>query len=154
LLLALPGCSRLSTPQPAPGEHTIKLVVLQGPGSGTLALVPITIAGEGPFNFALDTGASHSVIDRELADSLRLPVAGPATEVAGVGAVSEATPVRVKEWRVGTVELPAGTLMVVDMPKSSRALKMHGLLGSDVLSRFGAIRVDYVNKELTLRPRE
>ena len=154
LLLALPGCNRLSTPQVAPGEHSVKLVVVQGPGEGTLALVPVTLEGQGPFNFALDTGASHSVIDRDLADRLHLPVAGAATKVAGVGAVSEATPVRIKEWSLGSVELPAGTLMVVDMPASSRDLKMHGLFGSDILSRFGAVRIDYVNKELTLRPRE
>jgi hypothetical protein len=157
LCLVLAGCQR-GCRQGAPPvltgtAQTIKLVVLQGPSTGTMALVPVTIEGHGPYNFALDTGASHSAIDRELAIELNLPVAGAPTKVAGVGSISQAVPVHVSEWRAGNVELPAGTLVTLEMPATSRDLKLHGLLGSDVLSRYGAVKVDYVGKELTLHPK-
>ncbi len=67
-------------------------------------------------------------------------------------ATSEAIPVRVKQWRVGDVPLPAGILVVLDMPRESRKFQLQGLLGSDVLSRFHAIEVDYKGKVLTLHP--
>jgi hypothetical protein len=147
------GCGSGSPPVLPGGAHSIRLVIIQGPSTGTMALVPVTIEGQGPFNFALDTGASHSAIDRELAERLNLPVTGKPTKVAGVGAISEAVPVKVSEWRAGDVELPAGTLVTLEMPSTSRDLKLQGLLGSDVLSRYGAVKVDYVGKELTLHPK-
>ncbi len=147
------GCGSAPPPVISGGAHAIPLVVIQGPSTGTMALVPVTIDGQGPFNFALDTGASHSAIDRELAERLNLPVTGKPTKVAGVGSISEAIPVRVNEWRAGDVELPPGTLVTLEMPSTSRDLKLQGLLGSDVLSRYGAVKVDYVGRELTLHPR-
>jgi len=44
--------------------------------------------GEGPFSFALDTGASHSVIDEDLAERLKLPRGGPDIEITGVAATA------------------------------------------------------------------
>jgi hypothetical protein len=81
-LLAAAGCRRGAVeqagapPSQAGDGQTVSLLVLQGPGGSTLALVPVFIDGQGPFAFALDTGASHSVIDKDLAEQLGLPAAG------------------------------------------------------------------------------
>jgi predicted aspartyl protease len=37
-----------------------------------LLLVPVTVNGRGPYDFVVDTGASHVVIDTALADELGL----------------------------------------------------------------------------------
>jgi hypothetical protein len=157
-LLPLAGCQRGAEQQPAASptggaEQAVRLVVLQGPGGSTLALAPVFIDGRGPFAFALDTGASYSVIDQELADELNLPSAGPPVEVTGVAATAEAGQVRAGGWRVGVVPLPGDTMVTLDLSEPNRRLKLRGLLGSDVLSRFGAVTVDYAHQRLVLRPR-
>jgi|SRR6187402_23954 len=45
-------------------------------GENSRIVVPVTINGAGPFNFLLDTGSSDTVIERKLAEELRLPPAG------------------------------------------------------------------------------
>ena len=41
-------------------------------GRQVLALVPVTIDGKGPYTFALDTGASQSLVDSQIARDLRV----------------------------------------------------------------------------------
>jgi hypothetical protein len=153
----LAGCQRRGpdVPPPAPlpeGEQAVRLTVLRGAG-GAMAFVPIYINGQGPFAFALDTGASHSVVSTEVAEQLGLPVAGPPVQTAGVISVGELIPVRVESWRVGDVELPPLTLARVNIPNPpGRQVRLDGLLGSDVLSRYGVIKVDYDGQVLILSP--
>jgi hypothetical protein len=153
------GCRRgteMQTGVPETGdgrEHSVSLLVLEGPGGSTLALAPVYINDLGPFAFALDTGASHSVIDEQLAEELGLPVVGPPIEMTGVAATAQALQVRVGKWRVGEVELPRRTLACIPLSEPNRRLKLRGLLGSDMLSRFGAITVDYRRQRLSFRNR-
>ena len=56
-------------------------------GKQVLELVPVTIDGKF-FTFALDTGASRSMIDSQVARKLAVPKAGSAGKVAGVNAVT------------------------------------------------------------------
>jgi hypothetical protein len=164
MLAVMTGCVRVvreDPPAPLPdGELAVRLVILEGPGGGTMALVPVMIAGQGPFTFALDTGASHSLVDREIAEQLNLSVGETPIEVTGVGAVSEAQPVELSQWSLGDedsnghVPLPPRTLVTMELAAGSRGLKLQGLLGSDVLSEFDQIRVDYRGQMLTLHPRQ
>ena len=150
-LLALIGCHHDGNSAATGNEQSVPLFVLQGPSGSTLALVPVYLNGQGPFAFALDTGASQSVVDEDLADQLKLPKDGPAVEMTGVSATAEATQVRVNAWRVGDVELPGRSMVCLKLSAANRRVKMRGLLGSDVLSRFGAVTVDYNNQRLLLR---
>jgi RNA-binding protein YhbY len=159
--LLLTGCQRTcpppSGPTPAPlpaGQRAVRLLVEQDDAGNTLAFVPVTINGHGPYRFTLDTGASISTIDAELAHDLHLPEDGSPVKVAGVGAVTEAIPVRVEHWRVGDIELPARRIVRVHLPEPDRKAGMKGLLGSDILSRFGAILVDYRGEVLVLHPKD
>jgi predicted aspartyl protease len=131
----------------------VPLLVLDGPGGARLAFVPVSIDGQGPFAFALDTGASQSVIDKELADQLGLPKVGQAVELTGVAATTEAEETRIGSWRAGDVQMPVDTVVAVRLNAVSRQVKMRGLLGSDVLSRFGAVTVDYEHRRLLFRSR-
>jgi hypothetical protein len=41
-----------------------------------MIIVPVTINETGPFDFLFDTGSSHTIIDRKLAEKLHLPTTG------------------------------------------------------------------------------
>jgi Aspartyl protease len=156
-VLTATGCQRheeQSHLAPLPkGELAVRLLVLHGPGGTAMALVPVYINGQGPFTFALDTGASHTLIDREIADRLNLEAVGEPVETTGVSAEAEALPVRVQKWRVGDIKLPPRTLITLRMAEPSRRFKLQGLLGSDILSQFGVVQIDYKGQVLTLRPK-
>ncbi len=63
-------------------------------------LVPVTINGQGPFRFVLDTGANRSVLTPQLAAHLSLPVSATnrliMTGVTGSAAVPTVTVDRLK----------------------------------------------------------
>jgi hypothetical protein len=136
---------------PAPGDDLeVDLEVVEGPEGSTLAYVPVFIDEEGPFLFALDTGASNSVVTESVADELGLEVVG---EVTGVTGQAEAERVQVTSWRMGEVDLGARPILSLDLATGpAGGQELQGLLGSDVLSEFGAITVDYDEGVLRLRP--
>jgi hypothetical protein len=112
-------------------------------------LVDVCIEGRGPYPFVLDSGAGESIIDRRLATTLRLANDGSPSEFAGVGCVGTAQPVGVPSWSVAGVALAAQSLTAATLPDFGRAGQPVGLLGSDVLSRFGAVRLDFSAQTLT-----
>jgi predicted aspartyl protease len=57
---------------PDSAELEVELVIAEGPGDSTLAFVPVFIDDEGPFRFALDTGASDTAVHLPLAEDLGL----------------------------------------------------------------------------------
>lgn len=140
--------ARLAMP---PGEHVVHIKVLQGQEGGTMVFLPVWINGQGPFTFALDTGASHTLIDSTLADALGLGVTGKKVEMTGVAATAQADQVRVQGWRLGNVPLPPYTLISMPMAKLEQDSGMKGLLGSDILSKFEVITLDYGRQVLLLR---
>jgi len=154
--LMLPGAEQSTAPTAAAGEHggtelaalgnRLVPMTIVHPGSGTLALVPVTIGGQGPMKFVLDTGSSSSVVDRSVAQRLSLPPAGKARRAAGVACATTMQPVRVATWQVGAVDLPAQNLDSIALAIPG----LTGLLGSDVLYRFGTITVDYASARLVL----
>jgi hypothetical protein len=157
---------KLSTPGTPKGEQTISIQVIAKTGAhrSALALVPVYIDERGPFPFALDTGASRSLISSALAHELHLPETGSAGVVSGVTGSSRAVDVRVDNWRAGKVPLPP-TLVAAMLPSSKEGSRPAeppqghrrvrgpvGLLGSDVMSRYGKIAVDYDRSLLILDP--
>ncbi|WP_165986469.1 retropepsin-like aspartic protease [Streptomyces sp. YIM 98790] len=115
-----------------------------------LAFVPVSISGQGPFMFALDTGASASVVDEAVADRVGLPRTGERRSVSGVLGTGEVPVAEVEQWEVGEVALEPGEVTVVDLGPPRGGGGIQGLLGSDVLSDFGSITVDYDDEVLTL----
>jgi Aspartyl protease len=157
---------KLSTPGTPKGEQTVSIQVIAKTGAqrSALALVPVYIDEHGPFPFALDTGASRSLISSALAQKLHLPETGSAGVISGIAGSSRAVNIRVDNWRAGKVPLPP-TLVAAMLPSSkevnqpaepahghSRLSGPVGLLGSDVMSRYGKIAVDYDKSLLILDP--
>jgi len=105
--------------------------------------VNVCIGNQGPYPFILDTGAGQSTIDAGLAHRLHLASAGPATEFAGVGCTGTAQPVSVDSWSLDGIPLSAQQLTAATLPQMGGPGEPVGLLGSDVWSRFGAIRINF-----------
>ena len=132
--------------QPA-GPPSIRLRVVSG-SAGVWAFAKVFIGGKGPFTFTVDTGASHSVVDYDLVRRLHLRTVGEPLTVTGITCRGSAARLRMGKWRVGRVRLPAAEIQTIDMPDPGGGVD--GLLGSDILSRFGTISVDYGNERLLL----
>jgi len=113
-------------------------------------LVNVCIDGQGPYPFVIDSGAGESIIDAHLAAQLHLTDDGSSTEFEGVGCSGQAQPVRVTTWSVAGVVLDAQVLTAATLPDFGVPGQPVGLLGSDVLSRFGAVRLDFAAQTLTL----
>jgi predicted aspartyl protease len=118
----------------------------------TVVLVGVCVDGKGPYPFVLDTGAATSVISRTFADNAGLPQVGPTGSLGAVGCRVGARLISISHWSLGSVRLARQSVVVVKM---SRGLsQVDGLIGSDVLSRFGAIQINYDSQVLTLSRRE
>ncbi len=150
-LLVPAGCLNRSVvvESPRTSGAQVPLTILRA-GDQALAFVPVYIDGQGPFAFALDTGASHSLIEKRLADRLGLPTDNRAVRLSGITAVATGRQVWVGRWKVGEVALPARLLVTLDLNQNDTESGMQGLLGSDVLSQFGRVTIDYKNGTLTL----
>lgn len=112
-------------------------------------MVNVCIGGHGPYPFVLDSGAGESIIDRRLATKLQLARHGSPTEFGGVGCTGSAQPVAVPAWSVAGVTLAPQEVTAATLPDFGGAGQPVGLLGSDVLSRFGAVRLDFTAQTLT-----
>ncbi len=113
-------------------------------------MVDVCIGTHGPYPFVLDSGAGQSTIDAGLAHRLHLASAGAAEEFAGVGCTGTARPVTVGAWSLDGIPLAGQELTAATLPQMGGKGEAVGLLGSDVLSRFGALRIDFTAGALVL----
>jgi hypothetical protein len=123
-------------------------VIRQGPAA--IALAPVCIAGQGPYAFVVDSGAGTSSFDTQLVKQLHLAANGPTESIGAVSCTTKATPTSGPSWSVGNVPLAAQTVSSIDIPGFGLRNAVSGLLGSDVLSRFGAVQLDYKHQSMTL----
>lgn len=134
------GCGGAS-PWPGGGQRVpLAVSVVAGQVAES---VNVCVGGRGPFPFVLDTGAGQSTIDAGLARRLHLRAAGPAVTYDGVGCSGVARPVSVGSWSLEGVGLAPQQLNAATLPQMGGRGEPVGLLGSDVLSRFGTVRVDF-----------
>jgi len=119
-------------------------------GSGWSTTVAVCIEGHGPFRFLLDTGAGSSLVDGQLAGQLHLPVVGPTAQPVDVGCTTTSRQVYLGDWSVGGVPLVPQPVSTADVPGFGGPHEPVGVLGGDVLSRFGAVRIDFRSDRLTV----
>jgi predicted aspartyl protease len=131
----------------AHGTSTVPLVILKAKDGETLALARVVIHGRA-FPFLIDTGSSKTLVDVALARTLHLKTVGKPINVTGVGCSESARKVRIGRWEIGGQTLP--TIIATSSVIAGANGKAFGLLGSDVLSHFGAIGLDYAHSQLTL----
>jgi hypothetical protein len=145
------GCGG-SGPSSSTRSLTVKIEVLRH-GKQVLAVVPVTIDGKGPYRFALDTGASQSLVDTAVAKELKAPKTGVKQRIAGIASVSKLATITVARWSIGSVRLPPTTVIETNLPFGNADGGVQGLLGSDMLSQFDTITIDYDHSRLVLHHR-
>jgi predicted aspartyl protease len=144
------GCGASSVP--AGGHATIPAkFVRQGVSASSAAqiVVGVCVNGEGPFTFLVDTGASLSYIDSGLAKRLHIPAVGEAVNNSSLGCNRTVRFVSGPRLSIGGVALdtqPVGTGTVA----SPSTPGLNGLIGSDILSRFGEVRIDFARQQITV----
>jgi hypothetical protein len=145
------GCPAVSPPTGAGNAAVSRVpvkVIKQGPAA--IVLAPVCVAGHGPYAFVVDSGATTTSFDSQLVKTLHLPSNGPTQTVTGANCTTKETPVSGPSWSVGNVALAPQTISGIDIPGFGLRDAPSGLLGSDVLSRFGAIQLDYQHESLAL----
>lgn len=155
LLGLLAACSVQLTPQASGspssgGGVTIPIQVVEGQNGATVVLLPVTIDGSGPYTFALDTGASTSLVDTPLAQKLNLQPVGTPAPISGIASTTPAQPIRIAHWHVEGLTLPADTAVAADLNGAQRGSGLKGLVGSDVWRMLGTITIDYKAQTLTV----
>jgi len=160
------GCNSSAAPVARPVVPGIQLPVFEkscAPQPGPRSVVPIRvvgraaivanvcIGGEGPFPFLVDTGGSTTLVDSSLAARLHLAlVDGPRT-VSSFTCKRQISFAAASRWSVGNTTLLPQTVEVGTV-QSPALPNLDGVLGSDTLSSFGAVRIDYRQQTLTLGP--
>lgn len=154
VLTSLAGCTvqlgQVQQIDPHSGGITVPVRVLHDGGGATVVLIAVTIKNHGPYTFIVDTGAEVSLIDTQLSRLLDLHVTGATHQVSGIGGSQEAVPVAVSSWHADKLRLPGTTIDSGDFSAERRASGYVGLLGSDILTQFGIVTIDYTNGTLTV----
>lgn len=108
------------------------------------------VDGAGPFPFVVDTGAPLTLFDTHFLDHVHLAADAPVGVLRQPGCTVVVLHDSVHRWSIGPIGLTGQSVSVVRMPGFGLEGQPVGLLGSDVLSRFGSIRIDYATQRLTV----
>jgi predicted aspartyl protease len=140
----------------APADSAAGEIALEFAGRGDAAiLVPVHVNGQGPFRLVLDTGATLTCLDQEVAQRLELPEARGVVGVgAGVGGSGQMSLVRIDSVRVGAARAEGMTGCALDLRHTGAVgLDIDGLLGLDFLRAF-RVTIDFEREVLILQSAE
>lgn len=110
-------------------------------------VAPVTVNGQGPFRFIVDTGANRSVLSHRLAEQLGLVATGVG-QVHSINSVSEAPLAPITSLRYGTLDLPSAPMPLLDGPVLAGE---EGLLGADGM-RGRRLRLDFERRCIEITP--
>lgn len=149
LAAVLAGAPALAEiPQAPVGELTAtnESVLATGQDRLTRMTVEVFVNGQGPFQFAVDTGADRTAISASLAARLGL-VGDRQAQLHGVAGVDT-----VKTTRLGTLQVGDKRVDGIQAPiLPDGALGAAGLLGIDALSD-RRVTMDFLGETMTVRP--
>lgn len=110
-------------------------------------MIAATINGKGPFRFALDTGSSVHVLNREIAERLGLKIIGSAVADSGKR-TTPAEVTEISELSAGELKLSNQRIFVTRFPAS---YPFDGFLGADLFEQF-VVTIDFARLLVTLTP--
>jgi predicted aspartyl protease len=119
--------------------------------SKPLILIPVLVNDEGPFIFALDTGASTTVVSSEVAQLLAIESTG-IPQMTGAGGVMQGSKGVVRSLAVGNARLENMAIVTADfliMLSQIVKTKLDGVIGYNFLKEF-KVTIDYPNETLRL----
>jgi predicted aspartyl protease len=109
-------------------------------------VVPVTIAGAGPFRFVLDTGSTRTAVSQRLASSLRLPVVATSKLVTPTGDQTELI-VALQGLALGGLAPTPVKALVSPRDDLAAGRRVDGLVGQDVLAPL-VYTIDYVRRHI------
>ncbi len=140
------------------GYTAVKLKKIQMPDAGSFHYVlKVEINGK-KGNFILDTGASTTVIDMKKAKKFQIEFMQDASGIQAFGASPEQlqieyspkNKIEIKQWKGGHFPVILMDLSHVNGMIEALGIKIHGILGADVLNAGQAV-VDYGKSRLYLK---
>ena len=135
--------SECALSHPANGRPSVLAVRIVRIDTGAAVLVKACIDGAGPFPFVIDSGSSFSVIDKQLSKRFHLHQVGASQQAAGIACSTTVVPEQLSSWSVGGLTLRPQVVFSASLPNLEPNQPLAGVIGSDVLSRFGSVRIDY-----------
>jgi predicted aspartyl protease len=119
-------------------------------GAQPLILLPVSVNGDGPFQFILDTGAGTSLLSSDLAKQLGVKVIGSKEGQSAGGKVSVLLG-RVDSLAVGDTNLDDVDVGIVDLAHLGETIgdQVDGDLGYNFLRHF-RVTIDYHGSEIQL----
>jgi predicted aspartyl protease len=121
--------------------------------SRPLLIVEAFVNGEGPFNFAVDTGASVTVVSPRVAKKASLtPSRKAAAKAIGAGGQLDTRLAKLESLVLGTVEVKHLRVAVMSLSAVGRAihLRLDGILGYNLLKNY-RVTIDYPNGVVLLQ---
>jgi predicted aspartyl protease len=108
--------------------------------------VPVMINGQGPFQFAIDSGSTTTLVSDELADRLQLPP-GKSVRVHAMSGIARIRTVKIRE-----IEVSANKLSNIELAAVPREnLDADGLLGLNLLKN-QRIVMDFLARSIRIEP--
>ena len=141
------GCHRSAPAAGSPSVLPVRIVRL---GKGAVALVGVCIEGAGPFPFVIDSGSALSVVDAQLSRRFHLRQVAAPEKAAGIACSTTVVPEQVSSWSLGGLTLKPQVVLSASVPNLDASQPLAGVIGSDVLSRFGSVRIDYRARTMSL----
>ena len=141
--LTLCDSRRLST-----GVRSIPLAVWRD-GQDVAPIVSVCIGNRGPFPFLLDTGGAATLLSPQLVKVLGLRPRGPGLRYGSEGCRGIATRIDVPSISIGGIRISLGRAYSVEGLDLSGGRSPQGTIGADILSKFSAIRLDFVHGAVT-----
>ena len=123
-------------------------VTMSDVSGSKLVTVGVCVGTNGPYPFVVDTGSTTSMIDSGLASTLHLKAAGSAA-LGGLGCAASADLVSAPAMSMGNIPLESQNFVSTSLSNWA-GKSVDGVLGSDVLGRFGAVKLDLQKGKLTV----
>jgi predicted aspartyl protease len=129
------------------GQSSLRIPIEEDDG---YIFLELRINDSGPLLFGVDTGATHTLIDRRLAESLNLK-ADRNEQIAGAGGIEEAAILKNVSIKLPGAELHNQTLWAIPLNAIAAANghKMVGILGYELFKYF-VVDIDYAAAVMNL----
>ncbi|BDM80614.1 hypothetical protein AM10699_34820 [Acaryochloris marina MBIC10699] len=104
-------------------------------GKGGWMTVQVLINGQGPFTFALDTGATQTILSPKLAAQLALSPTAKPVQLQGLLGIAAAQPTQLDAVRIGPHQTAQLDALIIASPLIAR-MQVDGLIGQNFLNQY------------------
>lgn len=113
-----------------------------------LIILEVNVNGQGPFDFALDTGATMTVLCHKTAQKLGITASTPA-KGTGAGGQLAVSLTRLGSLAIGELEVKDLQVAVMDLTGVSQAAgtEIAGVIGYNLLEKF-RVTIDYPKRKI------